>query len=300
MSLALVFPGQGSQRPGLGAPWRADPGWSLVERASDLLHRDFEQLLLDADAEQLRSTSPAQLSTFLTSLLVWQAFMVLPSQEVAVLAGHSLGELTALVAGGILSCDDGLALVSARGDAMQTAAELAPGAMAAVLGLDDDAVERICAGLEDAWPASYNAPAHVVVSGTVAGLAAAGSALRAAGARRVLSLPVGGAFHTPLMAPARDGLEIALREVSYAPPAVPVLSGVDVRLHAADVPGVLSRQLTAPVRWRQVVEALPAYGVDTVVEFGPGGVLAGLVRRTLPNMRVVSLATPQDVARFGG
>jgi [acyl-carrier-protein] S-malonyltransferase len=300
MSLALVFPGQGSQRPGLGAPWRADPGWSLVERASDLLHRDVEQLLLDADAEQLRATSEAQLSTFLISLLAWQALLTRPILDVSVLAGHSLGELTALVAGGILTCDDGLGLVHARGAAMQLAAELAPGAMAAVLGLEDDAVERVCAGLDDVWPANYNAPDHVVVSGTVAGLAAAGSALRAAGARRVLSLPVGGAFHTPLMAPARDGLEIALREVSYAAPVVPVLSGVEVRLHAADVPAVLSRQLTAPVRWRQVVEALPGYGVDTVVEIGPGGVLAGLVRRTLPQMRVVSLATASDVARFGG
>lgn len=300
MSLALVFPGQGSQRPAMGAPWRADPGWSLVERASDLLHRDVEQLLLDADAEQLRATSEAQLSTFLVSLLAWQALMKRPFMDVSVLAGHSLGELTALVAGGILTCDDGLALVNARGAAMQLAAEAAPGSMAAVLGLDDEAVQEVCAGLDDVWPANTNAPAHVVVSGTVAGVAAATTPLRTAGARRVLPLPVGGAFHTPLMAPARTRLEAALRKVSYAKPAVPVLSAVDVRLHGDDVPATLSRQLTAPVRWRQVVEALPGYGVDTVVEIGPGGVLAGLVRRTLPEMRVVSLATPEDVARFGG
>lgn len=300
MSLALVFPGQGSQRPAMGAPWRADPGWSLVERASDLLHRDVEQLLLDADAEQLRATSEAQLSTFLVSLLAWQALLTRPFLDVSVLAGHSLGELTALVAGGILTCDDGLALVNARGAAMQLAAEAAPGSMAAVLGLDDEVVQEICAGLDDVWSANTNAPAHVVVSGTVAGVAAATTPLRTAGARRVLPLPVGGAFHTPLMAPARARLEVALRKVSYAPPAVPVLSAVDVRLYGDDVPETLSRQLTAPVRWRQVVEALPGYGVDTVVEIGPGGVLAGLVRRTLPGMRVVSLATPEDVARFGG
>lgn len=297
MSIALVFPGQGSQRPGMGAPWRADPGWSLVERASDLLGRDVEQLLIDADAEQLHGTGDAQLSTYLVCLLAWQA---LSPRQVAVVAGHSLGELTALVASGVLSCDDGLALVAARGAAMQAAAQAAPGTMAAVLGLEDAAVERVCDGIEQVWPASYNATAHVVVSGSTAGVAAAAVALTDAGARRVLPLAVGGAFHTPLMAPARDRLDEALRAVSYAPPAVPVLSAVDVRPYGDDVPATLSRQLTAPVRWRQVLEALPAYGVDTVVEVGPGGVLTGLVRRTLPGVRAVSVATPADVAQLGG
>lgn len=297
MSIALVFPGQGSQRPGMGAPWRADPGWSLVERASDLLGRDVEQLLIDADAEQLRATRDAQLSTYLVCLLAWQALSPL---QVAVVAGHSLGELTALVAGGVLTCDDGLAVVAARGAAMQAAAEAVPGTMAAVLGVEDDAVDRACAGLEQVWPANYNAPSHVVVSGSAAGVAAAATALKDAGARRVLPLPVGGAFHTPLMEPAREGLDEALRAVSYAPSAVPVLSAVDVRPHGDDVSARLSRQLTAPVRWRQVLEALPAYGVDTVVEVGPGGVLTGLVRRTLPDVRAVSVATPEDVAQLGG
>jgi [acyl-carrier-protein] S-malonyltransferase len=140
----------------------------------------------------------------------------------------------------------------------------------------------------------------VVVSGTVAGVAAAGPVLKAAGARRVLPLPVGGAFHTPLMEPARRDLDRALAQASYAPPAVPVLSAVDARPYAGDVAGTLSRQLTAPVRWREVVEALPAYGVDTVVEVGPGGVLAGLVTRTLPGVRVLSVASPDDVAALGG
>ena len=295
MSTALVFPGQGSQRPGMGASWLGNPGWSLVERAGVLLGRDVERLLLDADAEELRGTLEAQLTTYLASLLVWQALSPL---RVSVVAGHSLGEVTALVAGGVLTVDDGLRLVAARGAAMAKAAAVEPGTMAAVLGLADEAVEEVCAGLAGVWPANYNAPSHLVVSGTADGVSAADAALREAGARRVLALPVGGAFHTPLMEPARRELNAALRDVACAPPAVPVLSGVDVRPYDAAVAATLSRQLTAPVRWRSVVEALPAYGVDTVVEVGPGDVLTGLVRRTLPDVRAVSVTSPEDVERF--
>lgn len=296
--MAFVFPGQGSQRPAMGEPWVADPGWSLVERASDVLGRDVERLLLDADEAELRSTQNAQLATYLVSLLAWQA--VLP-QKVAVVAGHSLGELTALVAGGVLTSHDGLDLVVARGKAMLAAADAMPGAMAAVLGLTDTEVEQVCAGIDEVWPANFNAPDHVVISGTVAGIAAATVACREAGARRVLPLPVGGAFHTPLMAPARKDLDVAVGSVPYARPAVPVLSAVDVRPYRDDprsAAATLSRQLTAPVRWRQVLEALPSYGVDTVVELGPGGVLTALVKRTLPDMRAVSVATPADVAKL--
>lgn len=298
MTAAFVFPGQGSQRPGMGEPWVADRGWSLVERAGDVLGRDLERLLLDADDEELRSTQNAQVSTYLVSLLAWQA--VLP-QDVAVVAGHSLGELTALVAGGVLTSHDGLDLVVARGKAMLAATEAAPGAMAAVLGLADAEVERVCAGIEQVWPANFNAPEHVVISGTVAGVEAASAACREAGARRVLPLPVGGAFHTPLMAPARKTLDVAVASVPYARPEVPVLSAVDVRAYRDDprsAATTLSRQLTAPVRWRQVLEALPAYGVDTVVELGPGGVLTGLVKRTLPGLRAVSVATPADAEQL--
>ena len=297
MTTALVFPGQGSQRPGAGASWRGTPGWSVVDLASDVLGRDAARLLLDADAEELRRTREAQLSTLLVSLLAAQA---LPHLDVAVVAGHSLGELTALAVAGVLSTEDAVMLVGERGAAMQAAADAAPGTMAAVLGLEDEAVEQVCAGLDDVWPANYNAPAHVVVSGTVEAVAAAGPVLKDAGARRVLPLPVGGAFHTPLMAPARARLDVALLEVAYARPALPVLSGVTAREYAPEVADTLSRQLTAPVRWRQLVEQLPSYGVDTVVEVGPGGVLAGLVKRTLPDVRVVSVATADDVAALSG
>ena len=293
MRTAFVFPGQGSQRPHAGEAWRSSPSWALVESASDLLGRDVSRLLLDADAEELRATREAQLVTFVSSLLVWQAVHDLP--DVVVVAGHSLGEFTALVAAGVLTVDDGLMLVAARGAAMQAAADAAPGTMAAVLGLDDDVVADVLDGVEDVWPANYNAPAHVVVSGTVDGVAAGATALKAAGARRVLSLPVGGAFHTPLMASARARLDVALREVVTAAPAVPVLSAVTAAPYD-DVAATLSEQLTAPVRWRQVLEALPAHGVERVVELGPGGVLTGLVKRTLPGVHAVSLASPADLA----
>lgn len=293
MAVALVFPGQGSQRPGMGRPWRDSPGWSLVEQASDAVGRDLGRLLVAADAEELRSTREAQVATFLTSLL---AHAALPPLEVAVVAGHSLGELTALVAAGVLSPGDGLHVVAERGEAMQAAADAAPGTMAAVLGLDDLEVERVLARVDDAWPANFNAPAHVVVSGTPGGVAAAGEALKAAGARRVLPLPVGGAFHTPLMQPARDRLERALRSVSWLDPVLPALSPVTAAGYDHDWPDVLSRQLTAPVRWRQTVQALA--GVDTVVEVGPGGVLTGLVKRCRPDLRAVSVATPSDLEQL--
>lgn len=294
MRTAFVFPGQGSQRPGMGAPWRHTAGWSLVEEAGELLGRDLARLLLEADAEQLRATREAQLATFLLSLLVWESLHDLP--DVVVVAGHSLGEFPALVAAGVLTCDDGLTLVAARGEAMQRAADAAPGTMAAVLGLEAGAVAATLAGLPEVWPANDNAPSHVVISGTVDGVAAAAVALRQAGARRVLPLPVGGAFHTPLMAPARALLDTALREVSYAEPAVPVLSAVTARPYEGEVAATLSAQLTAPVRWREVQGALASYGVQRVVELGPGGVLAGLAKRTLPGMPVVSVATPADLA----
>ena len=294
MTTALVFPGQGSQRPGMGAAWRDSACWSMVENASDLLGRDVGRLLLEAEAEELRATREAQVTTFLVSLLVWDALHDLP--DVAVVAGHSLGELTALVAGGVLTCDDGLMLVAARGRAMQAAADAAPGTMAAVLGLDDEAVSAVLADVPGVWAANYNAPAHVVVSGTVDGVAAGGAALKAAGARRVLPLPVGGAFHTPLMEPARDDFDAALREVTFAHPALPVLSGVTAAPYGHDPAATLSQQLTAPVRWRQLLEQLPALGVDRVVEVGPGGVLTGLVKRTLPEVHAVAVSRPADLA----
>ena len=288
MTTALVFPGQGSQRPGMGAPWRDTPAWQLVRDASDVVGRDLERLLLDADAEELRATREAQVATFLTSMLALQA---LPGDlDVVAVAGHSLGELSALVAAGVLTPDAGLRLVAERGEAMQSAADARPGTMAAVLGLEWDAAVEVLADRPDAWPANDNAPGHVVVSGTADGVGAAGATLKAAGARRVLPLPVGGAFHTPLMEPARERLDKALAAESYDVPRVPVIANTTAAPYDDDVEGHLSRQLTAPVRWRASLLALPP--VDAVVEVGAGGVLTGLTKRTLPGVRAVAFDRP--------
>ncbi len=287
MRTALVFPGQGSQCAGMGVAWTSTPGWSLVGEASAALDRDLSWLLLEADAEQLRQTREAQVATFLVSLLALRA---LPRLDVTVVAGHSLGEYTALVAAGVLSESEGLRLVAERGEAMQAAAEATPGTMAAVLGLPAEQVAAACP--DSVWVANLNAPSHVVVSGAMAPMGGVGDRLKAAGARRVLPLPVGGAFHTPLMAPARDRLDRALTQAVYAEPTMPILANVTASPYPLGVAALLSEQLTAPVRWQQTVEALD---VDRVVEVGPGGVLTGLVKRTRPHLTAVSVTTPADL-----
>lgn len=286
MRVALVLPGQGSQRPGAGSAWRATPAWDEVvpdARAADLL--------LHADAGALRPTDAAQEATYLASLL---AVRSLPDGlDVVVVAGHSLGEVTALVAAGALSAGDGLRVVRERGAAMRAACDAEPGTMAAVLGADPDAVERALP--DGAWPANDNAPQHVVVSGRTAAVEAAAPLLKQAGARRVLPLPVGGAFHTPLMAPARERLDAALQAAAWTSPRVPVLSSTRVAPFA-DPAAELSAQLTARVRWRETALALP--DVDVVLECGPGGVLTGLLKRTRPDLRALPVATPEDLEQL--
>jgi [acyl-carrier-protein] S-malonyltransferase len=297
--LAFTFPGQGSQRPAMGAAWVDHPSWELVEHASEVLDRDVAELLLEADAERLTRTTNAQLATFVASLVVLDATERLGLQPAAA-AGHSLGEYTALVATGALSYEDGLRLVAERGEAMQDAADHAPGTMMAVLGLPDDAVEAACVRAEgEVWVANYNAPGQVVIAGTEESLARAAQIARSLGAKRVLRFAVGGAFHTPLMAPARDRLRKALQAVAFREAEPVVVANVDARPHPDPLewPGLLSAQLCAPVRWRQTLEALHASGARTFVELGPGGVLTGLLRRALPAEDVTghSVATPDDL-----
>ncbi|MGI9118539.1 MAG: ACP S-malonyltransferase, partial [Acidimicrobiales bacterium] len=271
-----------------------------VVEASEVLGLDLAHLLVDAEAGELQQTRNAQLATFCTSLVVLDALRragVAPGE----CAGHSLGEYTALTAAGSLSLTDGLRLVRARGDAMQRAADARPGTMAAVLGLDDDSAEEACrrAG-GDVWVANRNAPGQVVLSGAPEAVAAAGGEGRSLGARRVLPIPVGGAFHTPYMVPAGADLAIALERVTLRPPKVPVVANVDACPHPdpTDWKGLLQAQLASPVRWRETVQRLADDGVTTFVEVGPGGVLSGLVRRILPDAERVSVATPDDVDRL--
>lgn len=298
--LVVTFPGQGSQRPGMGEPWVGHRSWELVDDASDASGRDVASLLLDAGADELTATRNAQLATFTLSLVVLDALESLGIEPQAC-AGHSLGEYTALVAAGALSFEEGVQLVTERGNAMQAAADQRPGTMAALTGVEDDVAEAACQRAEaEVWVANYNAPGQVVIAGTAESVSRAAELAKQMGARKALPVPVGGAFHTPLMAPARDRLRKTLTEVTFSGPEVPVVANVDARPHtdAAEWPGLLSAQLCSPVRWRQTLEVLTALDPgDTLdlVEAGSGGVLTGLARRSLPEARAATVATPKDL-----
>jgi len=295
--LAFTFPGQGSQRPGMGRAWMEHPSWEVVEEASTLTRRDVAHLLIDAEQDELTPTANAQLATFVLSLVVLDAIErvgVAPTM----CAGHSLGEYSALVASGALGFEEGLRLVAERGDAMHHAAVEHPGTMAAVLGADDDAVEAACQRAEgEVWVANYNAPGQVAIAGEADAVARAGAIAKELGARKVVTFPVAGAFHTALMAPARSRLRKALSDTAFSDPDVTVIANVDARAHpsAADWPGLLSAQLCSPVRWRQSLEALSGLGATRLVEVGAGGVLTALARRTLPDSEARSVATPDDL-----
>ena len=298
--LAFTFPGQGSQRSGMGHAWVEHPSWEVIAEASDIAGRDLTGLLLDAPMEELTLTANAQLATFAMSLVVLDAVERLGLFPAAC-AGHSLGEYTALVASGSLSLADGTRLVLERGKAMQVAADERPGTMAALIGIGDDDAEAACQRAEaEVWVANYNAPGQVVIAGTVEGVAAATERAKELGARKVLPIPVSGAFHTQLMLPARGQLRRTLDEVTFHSPEVPVVANVDARVHTdpAEWPGLLSAQLCSPVRWRQSLEALSGRGATVLAELGPGGVLTGLVRRTIPDVRGVAVSVPADLDKL--
>ncbi len=284
----------------MGAAWVDHPSWELVPEASAVAGRDLERLLLEAPMEELTATANAQLATFVTSLVVLDAVERVGLAPSAC-AGHSLGEYSALVASGAISFEDGLRLVIARGEAMNRAGEDSPGTMSALIGISDDDAEAACQRAEaEVWVANYNAPGQTVIAGTVEGVNAAAAVARELGARRVLPLPVSGAFHTPLMASARPALRKAIGDAVFLTPEIPVVANVDARVHtdATDWPGLLSAQLCSPVRWRQCVETLTGLGTTILVELGPGGVLTGLARRAAPDIEAISVATPADLDRL--
>ncbi len=298
--LAFTFPGQGSQRPGMGRPWEHHDSWELVTEASEYAERDVARLLLDADADELKDTRNAQLTTFVSSLMVLDAAERL-GLEPSFCAGHSLGEYTALTATGALSFDDGVRLVSERADAMHIAGGDNPGTMAAVLGLDDDLVEVACRRADaDVWVANFNAPGQVVIAGSPDGVAAASIVAKELGAKKVMPLQVSGAFHTPYMTPARDRLRKAIAEANPRDTEVPVISNVDALAHntGADWSSLLSAQLSSPVRWKHCLLTLGSLGVTEIAELGPGGVLTGMAKRTVPEARTIAVATPEDLDKL--
>jgi len=284
----------------MGRPWVDHESWELVEEASEIAGRDVAALLLDADAEELRDTRNAQLTTFVSSLMVLDAVERL-GIEPSFCAGHSLGEYTALTATGALAFDEGVRLVVARADAMHEAGLARPGTMAAVLGLDDEQVDVACRRAdEDVWVANFNAPGQVVIAGSPEGVAAAGAIAKELGAKKVMPLQVSGAFHTPFMAPARDKLRAAIAEANPRDTEVPVVSNVDALPHheGKEWSSLLSAQLSSPVRWKQCLQELEDLGVTDFAELGPGGVLTGMAKRTLPAARTISVATPEDLDKL--
>jgi [acyl-carrier-protein] S-malonyltransferase len=295
--LVFTFPGQGSQKSGMGEPWTEHPSWEFVAEASEAAGRDLSYLLLEAPIEELTRTDNAQLATTVLSLVVLDAVERLGLSPAAC-AGHSLGEYTALVASGALTFEDGIQLVVARGSAMARAGEESPGTMAALLGISDDDAEAACQRAEgDVWVANYNAPGQVVIAGTHEAVRVAGMLAKELGAKRVMAIPVSGAFHTPLMQAARAPLRAALAEVSFRTPEVRVVANVDARVHddPADWPGLLSAQLCSPVRWRQTLETFAGLGLTSLIELGPGGVLSGLAKRSLPEIQSLAVAKPGDL-----
>ena len=298
--LAFTFPGQGSQRPGMGRPWVDHESWELVEEASDVAGRDVARLLLDADADELRDTRNAQLTTFVSSLMVLDATERL-GIEPSLCAGHSLGEYTALTAAGVLDFAEGVRLVTERAAAMHQAGIDHPGTMGAVLGLDDEDVEVACRRADsDVWVANFNAPGQVVIAGSAEGVAAASAVAKELGAKKVMPLQVAGAFHTPFMKPAQDRLRAAIAEARPRSCETPIVSNVDALAHTDgdEWSSLLSAQLVSPVRWKHCLLTMYESGMRDFAELGPGGVLTGMAKRTLDDARTISVSTPEELDKL--
>ena len=284
----------------MGRPWTEHESWELVEEASDVSGRDVGRLLLDADADELKDTRNAQLTTFVSSLMVLDAVERL-GVEPSFCAGHSLGEYTALTATGALGFDDGVRLVVERAEAMHEAGQNNPGTMSAILGLDDELVEVACRRADsDVWVANFNAPGQIVIAGSAEGVAKAVAIAKELGAKKAMALPVSGAFHTPFMIPARDRLREAIASANPRDTEVPVISNVDAIAHdhGDEWASLLSAQLSSPVRWKQCLQTLNELGVTGFAELGPGGVLTGMAKRTLEGTRTISVSTPDELDKF--
>ncbi|HEX5946575.1 MAG TPA: ACP S-malonyltransferase [Acidimicrobiales bacterium] len=297
MSYAAIFPGQGAAVPGAGKPWADHAAWQVVADAEAATGRPLGRLLLDADAAELSTTGASQLAVLLTSLVAWRALDDVTDQPPVAFAGHSLGQISALIAAGAIAPDDGYRLAARRADLSQLSADARPGRMAALVGTDLDVAAAVCEGGNDVWIANDNAPGQVVVAGTPEGLEAATVRAKEAGVRRVMPLDVGHAFHTPLLSEAADDLRHLLDTLTFLTPAAPVVANTDAAAHTdpAGWPERLARHLVEPVRWRESQRTLADLGATTFVEIGPGRVLAGIAKRAVPEVSVRNLTTPADL-----
>ncbi len=289
---AYVFPGQGAQFPGMAKDLYDNNPRSrkLLDEANAILGFNITEIMFSGTAEELKQTRVTQPAIFLHAVA---AALGADNFSPDMVAGHSLGEFSALVANQCLTFEDGLRLVYKRAMAMQRTCEMNPSTMAAILGLADEKVEEICASITDeiVVPANYNCPGQLVISGTIRGVEIACEKMKAAGAKRALPLQVGGAFHSPLMEPAKDELAEAINATTFSVPICPVYQNATA-LPSSDIPEIrknLIDQLTAPVRWTQSVQRMSQDGARTFIECGPGKVLQGLVKKIVPDVTAMSL-----------
>jgi [acyl-carrier-protein] S-malonyltransferase len=288
---AYIFPGQGAQFPGMGKELyeRSEKAKILFESANKVLGFRITDIMFDGTAEELKQTKVTQPAIFLHSVI---SALIAEVFKPNMVAGHSLGEFSALVSNKVLNFEDGLRLVSKRAEAMQKACEINPSTMAAILGMEDEKVIAICEGIDEVVvPANYNSPGQLVISGSNEGITFACEKLKDAGAKRALPLQVGGAFHSPLMEPAREELEQAILETDFHEPICPIYQNYTSRPHTdvEEIKKNLNHQLTAPVKWRQSVVNMVADGATDFIECGPGKVLQGLVRKISPEAHVGSM-----------
>ncbi len=288
---AYIFPGQGAQFPGMGKELyeRSEKAKILFESANKVLGFRITDIMFDGTAEELKQTKVTQPAIFLHSVI---SALVAEEFKPDMVAGHSLGEFSALVSNRVLSFEDGLTLVSKRAEAMQKACEINPSTMAAILGMEDEKVIAICEGIDEVVvPANYNSPGQLVISGSNEGITIACEKLKDAGAKRALPLQVGGAFHSPLMEPAREELEKAILDTEFHEPVCPIYQNYTSRPHTdvEEIKKNLNHQLTAPVKWRQSVVNMVDDGATEFIECGPGKVLQGLVKKISPEAEVGSI-----------
>lgn len=295
--VAFLFPGQGSQQPGMGTEMLDDPQVAaLCEECSRAADVDLRRLLTVADEDELRLTQNAQPALCFAGIALTMLLRHRGIEPVAA-AGHSVGEYAALAAAGSVTAPQVIKAVVERGKAMADAAPAGTTSMAAVLGLDSQAIEVALAGMNDAWPANYNTPTQTVIAGTMTGLEVATQRLQVAGAKRVIPLNVSAAFHTPLMAPAAERLRAALDRIEWRAPRIPVMADLTGRPHQGGdrIPHVMEMQLRSPVRWALCVGSLVEMGCDAFIEVGPKRALTGMMRDLAPGRMAVAAGTPRAV-----